>query len=68
MTDEDKEAELLIEVTKNFNNMKLRKILKKGDNFGEFDEGNLNLLAQGYMARKRGYLVYLSSAVYNDII
>ncbi|KAL4428938.1 hypothetical protein ABPG74_017528 [Tetrahymena malaccensis] len=67
-TNQDKEVQMIFQIAQHFKDMKLRKILKQGEIFGEFDDGNLNLVEQGYMSKKKSCLVYLSSSVYNDII
>ncbi|KAL4498047.1 hypothetical protein ABPG72_014904 [Tetrahymena utriculariae] len=65
---QDKEIQMIFQIAQHFKEMKLRKILKQGEIFGEFDDGNLNLVEQGYMSKKKCCLVSLSSSVYNDII
>ncbi|EAR83305.2 cyclic nucleotide-binding domain protein, putative (macronuclear) [Tetrahymena thermophila SB210] len=65
---QDREFQMILQIASHFKDMKLRKLLKQGEIFGEFDDGNLNLLEQGYMSKKKTCLVYLSYSVYNEII
>jgi len=60
--------ELFSECKKHFLQMRATSILSQGDNFGEFDKGNLNLLAHGYISRSSSYLIELTGEIYNNLI
>lgn len=60
--------ELFSECKKHFLQMRATNILSQGDNFGEFDKGNLNLLAHGYISRSNSYLIELTGEIYNNLV